>query len=322
MVQEQVKHWTFTYHFTNADKSKMLNPNWEEVEQKVKDLIESYGGAIYYCFGREMGASGKTPHLQGYISLNKKKSYKLVCVAMHWHVELAKGTAQQNRDYCMKEGIKFTEYGNIKLGVSGKGVDMATILQMAREDRMEEIALIAPGTYLRSFDKLQRVQQEHYQPFNIVRKCYWLFGDVGVGKTLMAQAIWLSKTYFKPANKWFNGFTGQKVLIIDDVDLTNAHKIPHMLKRIGDRYPVQGETKGGSKYLEHEYTVVTSNYTIDECYGGGPMRKAIKRRYSQLTVYGCRDVFGDTCVIEVLLQPREPIIWRQKWTCAWKLRKI
>ena len=60
----------------------------------------------YAVYGFEVGASG-TPHVQGYVSFATVKSMSQVkrfLGSPRVHVEVAKGTAEENRVYCIKDG--------------------------------------------------------------------------------------------------------------------------------------------------------------------------------------------------------------------------
>lgn len=88
----EVKQYCFTYN----------NYTVENVN-KLKHTLNTLGKWI---FGYEVGASG-TPHLQGYINLNSKKT--LQSLKNHIgidaiHYEKCKGSQKQNVDYCSKEG--------------------------------------------------------------------------------------------------------------------------------------------------------------------------------------------------------------------------
>ncbi len=309
-MQAQVKHFCATLHL-----GKDTPINWNTPEDEIKKWIDTSGGARYFCIGRELGASGQTPHLQIYISLNKKKAYKLVCKAFSWHIEIAKGTAKDNSTYCRKEAMPegFFEYGDIKDAPQGGKEDPALVLSLAKSGQWEEIERLFPRTYLRNYPNLVRVHMAEYRPLDIVRTCYWLVGEPGCGKTRFARNFHES-TYFKPANKWFDHYNDQKVIILDDVDHGNAHKIGGSLKRIADRYPVQGEFKGGSFYLKHDVCFVTSNYTIDTLYEGA-MCKAIQRRFKEIRVYKHVDILGE--FVEILVTNPETVdkpIWLNKLT--------
>jgi len=63
--------------------------------------------------------------------------------------------------------------------------------------------------------------------------------------------------FIKPANKWWDGYNGESTVLIDDFG--PEHKVlGYYLKRWSDRYPVTGETKGGTVPLLHTKVIITS----------------------------------------------------------------
>lgn len=74
----------------------------------------------YHVYGIEKGNNG-TPHLQGYVEFENKKSLaqlKEACPRAHW--EPARGNPKQASDYCKKEG-EFTEMGKRGMTAAEKG---------------------------------------------------------------------------------------------------------------------------------------------------------------------------------------------------------
>jgi hypothetical protein len=102
-------------------KSRQVSPsnswcftlnNWkkEEYSSIIKELEMS--GKYFYVIGKEVGDKELTPHLQGYIALkDKSKKFRMtifenMCIRdglKCMRCSRAKGTAQQNLDYCSKE---------------------------------------------------------------------------------------------------------------------------------------------------------------------------------------------------------------------------
>lgn len=85
------KRWCFT-----------LN-NYSDIEY---DNLSSWcsSNSSSFCIGKEIGEEG-TPHLQGYVNLNKKvrlTALKNINSRVHW--EQCRGTEAENLIYCSKEG--------------------------------------------------------------------------------------------------------------------------------------------------------------------------------------------------------------------------
>ena len=103
------------------------------------------------------------------------------------------------------------------------------------------------------------------QEQDVVRECFWIVGQPGTGKSRFCFAM--QDAFEKPQNKWWDGYRGESIVIIDDLD-TDA--LGHYLKRWADRYPVKGEVKNGTVNLSYRRLFVTSNHTIESLFEKHP----------------------------------------------------
>lgn len=87
------KNWCFT-----------VNNYQESDEEKIRNIP-----CNYLIYGKEVSSTG-TPHLQGYVQLKERKMLSGVRKLLNCHWEAAKGTPEQNKAYCSKEG-DFVEIG-------------------------------------------------------------------------------------------------------------------------------------------------------------------------------------------------------------------
>lgn len=91
------KRWVFT-----------LNNYTREMSAIVREKLGSDG---FYIFGREVGELG-TPHLQGYVEFHRRVRPMKICLEGLIHWEKAKGSKQENIEYCTKDGDWETNQGS------------------------------------------------------------------------------------------------------------------------------------------------------------------------------------------------------------------
>lgn len=104
---------------------------------------------------------------------------------------------------------------------------------------------------------------------------YWFMGETGAGKSREAKTRFRAEYgvhYDKMLNKWWDGYQGEKVVILDDITPDHCNIAHHLLRWL-DHYSFNAEVKGGTINIRPEIIIVTSNYTIEEVFG----KKDIKR---------------------------------------------
>ena len=81
----------------------------------------------------------------------------------------------------------------------------------------------------------------------------FIFGAPGTGKTslaldfarLVADDDGVFAFYMKGPNKWWDGYMGQKTVVMDEADPESWADLESLLKVWGDRYSFVAEVKGG-----------------------------------------------------------------------------
>jgi len=258
--------WCFTINNPSAND----DPNdWAEDAQWIIWQLEE-------------GAS-RTPHLQGYVHLKKKKriSYlKGLNTRAHW--EKARGTPEQNRAYCTKEEGRVEgpwEIGSLpKTGVQAMEETMREALDAAAEGRFEDIPA---GLYTRYMGNYEKHRMAALQTRTILplpeTSGEWFYGESGAGKSRTARELY-PDAYIKACNKWWDGYIDQEHVIMDDVDKGHA-VLGHHLKIWGDHYAFTAEKKGGAMYIRPKKIVITSQYKPEQIWDDQATVDAIRRRY-------------------------------------------
>lgn len=204
------------------------------------------------------------------------------------HLEPMMGTPLQASDYCKKDG-DWMEGGTLPddpktaAGKGGKATaaKFAQIIDLCASNKLGEVRKEHPSEYFRHYHTCKRIAMDNPQPLDSLPELNneWIYGAPGVGKSRLAREE-NPGFYDKSLNKWWLGYKGEDVVIIDDLGKTAAVWIGEFLKRWGDHYPFPAETKGDGSLLRPKKIIITSNYSIDELFGEDEsMCAAIKRRY-------------------------------------------
>jgi len=174
----------------------------------------------YMIIGKEVGENG-TPHLQAYIYKKNKISFVgLKKRNPRAHIDVAKGNAEENKNYCSKEK-DFTEFGEIP--AQGKRTDLDTIAKEITEGTQtaESILLTQPTMYHqygRTLEKLEDLRMRK-QWRKEMTKCKWYYGATGTGKSYTAFKDYTPETHyvFTTTDKgWWDGYRQQEIVIINE----------------------------------------------------------------------------------------------------------
>jgi len=216
-----------------------------------------------YCIvGEETCPKTGKQHYQGYIEFHtsvRLASLKSLDNSTHW--EARKGTREQAREYCMKEG-KFHESGDWE-SKQGKRNDLSQAKELAMKEGIGAVAEQYNLQVIRTCEKLLSFKEASrtWKP-----TVYWLYGKTGTGKSKYAFELAEGKTtYVKSAgNKWWDGYDKQEVVIIDDF---RAHwwtfeEVLHLL----DRYEHRLEFKGGMRQFLAKTIIITTCYEPEKTF--------------------------------------------------------
>jgi len=264
--------------------------NYTDAEITELQGIESR----YLCYGKEIAPGTGTPHLQGYVYFASARRCASVIALLprRAHVEISKGSGSQNRTYCSKDG-DFTEIGVCPLDGREKGELEATrwrdVVTFARLGDFESILDKYPDIYA---TRLKTVEYLHSKrprdisaldgegPFH-----QWIVGPTGCGKSRRARSENPGAFIKEPESKWWDGYDGEDVAIIDDFDKFQVAQGGQM-KRWLDRYAFQAEVKGGMQMIRPKKIVVTSQYTPSEIWDDERTVDAIMRRVELISLSG------------------------------------
>lgn len=269
---------------------------------------------IAYCiYQKEQCPTTGKHHWQGYV-VTKVAVGLLGCKEVLGsggaHVGNCDGTHEENIIYCTKERTRLDgpfEFGDrnaIESGKPGKRTDLAIISERAKHrGGVEAIAIEYPEYYVRYHRGLHALRgwflgQRNPETTPDVRVH---FGPSGAGKT---RAVYDERgdrqIYQKDGSKWWDGYDGQEIVLLDD--FAGSDDIPPTeLLKILDRYPHRVQTKGGYVVLAPAIFIITTMVSHQEWYRGKeewlkqliPFERRVTtwRKFAE----GGRSVEGTTC---------------------------
>lgn len=259
----QSRRWCFTINnYTEDDKVKLA-------EYSCK----------YIVYGEEVASTG-TPHLQGFVICNnnvKLTGMKKLHPTAHW--EVAKGTSEEAATYCKKDG-KFTERGSFPKSASeiGKAEKerWALARASAKRGRFEEVP---DDIYIKYCRNLHFISSQHQVNPDSLPELdnWWYCGETGSGKSLTARNE-NPGYYEKNTNKWWDGYVAQDVVIIEEWN-PDLKMLGNHLKKWADHHPFSAEIKGGTISIRPKKIIVTSNYSMEECFPDKSVLEPLKRRF-------------------------------------------
>lgn len=250
---------------------------------------------IQYCIAQEeVCPETKREHVQGYIQLRRSTRFNTVrdkILPAGAHIEPSRGSPQENRQYCSKlesrkPGGRSFEHGEIR--EQGARNDLVTFKRkidegasesdIAKDDTLFPVWAKHPMLY-------KRYKTVHIKPrdYNKPADVSFFTGAPGVGKTKRVFEQHKQDVYFKDNTKWWDGYVGQTCILLDELETNEHWKIETMLRFL-DRYPYQGQTKGGYVEINSPFIAITSNKQLGDLFPSASpdQLNALNRRINQI----------------------------------------
>lgn len=262
--RKESKHWFLTYPKVSlpirddglGDKEGYL----ADVEKRLRDHHRT---VVRHVVSLEQHEDG-TPHLHAYLNLDESFTIRdprfFDWAGNHPNLQAARSPKDVSR-YCAKNGdfianFPVNEPPKNSRRELGKKILAATDLAKLVEDEPELILSfkrIVENVNLFKLYKEKPVETEDVRGV-------WIWGKAGIGKSHAVRKACGADLYLKSANKWWDGYQGQRNVLWDDLEKDCNKWCHHYLKVWADKYAVIAEVKGGTIPLQHTRFIVTSNY--------------------------------------------------------------
>lgn len=213
--------FAFTDYILNLDF-------WEQFIVKHKPL--------YVIIGAEICPKTGADHWQGHVYFETKRSWKKfrkIVEPRHWETCIASSMA--NEKYCGKDGTLVMNYGIRP--AQGTRTDLDAIKDRIIEgERVSELAMENPSLfhqYGRTLNYIEDLQMRKKKRTSCTLGL-WIHGEAGSKKSELAFILAGPDVYVW-TEKWWDGYTGQKVVVIDDIRRSKISMVE--LLRLIDRFP-------------------------------------------------------------------------------------
>ena len=275
---EQIgRNWVFTIN------------NYCPAECSLVESLAARQEILKLFVGKEVGEEG-TPHLQGYVSFNENTSRTHVerLLGGRAYINKAHGGWRQNYDYCTKQNDILVIKGGPSSAVSNKVPDEAledlkTLDTKEYRDKWPSVWFYHRDAVIKTMTDYA-IEKGKSWDGDLKEKNIWITGPAGCGKSRWAYKQFLpNEQYRKNCNKWWDNYSciSHRLVVIEDLDPRTAQYLTQHIKIWGDRYPFLGECKGSSIQVipGKFYLIITSNYTITQCFPNSEDQDAILRRF-------------------------------------------
>lgn len=262
--------WFLTYPQCTATKERCLE---FLQEKKIQEAVVA----------EELHEDG-TPHLHAYVKLDTGVVLKQAPTffdfdGFHGNYQPARSW-RAVQEYVKKDGNFVTYNIDIESASHKRAKRNRELLERPVHELVDEglISLQTSPVIKRAKLVYEESKNSTFKIDHTQKRGVWIYGPPGVGKSYKVRQDY-PDIYIKAQNKWWDGYTGQKTVLMDDFDRL-GECLSHYMKIWADVYETTGEVKGGSVNLTYDKLVITSNYSIDEIFCNDfVLRDAIKRRF-------------------------------------------
>lgn len=248
--------------------------------EKIKEKIKTIKSVVYFCMADE---AGQTPHTHVYLACSSavrfstlKKQFPAA------HLEMARGTSDENRAYVAKSGKwendkkhgtsipgTFEESGEMPVERQGARNDLADLYDMVKEGMSNFEIIEANPDYLLRLGDIERVRQmlrneQYRQAFRKLSVTY-VWGATGAGKTrsIMERHGFSNVYRVTDYDHPFDTYAGQDVLMLDEY---RGQFLIHAILNYLDGYPLELPCRYANRVACYTAVYIVSNVDLWEQY--------------------------------------------------------
>lgn len=274
----------------------------------LKKALEQFKSCVYWCMADEVGLDTHTAHTHLFFCLKSPGKWSTVKKRFpEAHIEAAKGTIQENRDYVAKSG-KWAEDPKADTSVpgtfeesgeppeeqgQGARTDLMILYQMIKDGMSNYEIIEANPDYMLTLDRIERVRQmlreEQYRETFRQLEVTYIWGNTGLGKSrYVMEKYGYSEVYrVTDYEHPFDTYSGQDVLLLGEYG--SNFKVRDLLNFL-DGYPLMLPCRYANRVACYTKVYMISNISLKEQYPNIQREeeqtwKALLRRISRVIEY-------------------------------------
>lgn len=250
--------------------------------ETIRNTINQFSGCLYWCLCDEIGEQG-TPHTHVYLHFRNAVMFSTIHQRFYGaHIESAKGSGKENRDYIRKEGKwaedqkhvtnlpeTFEESGELPDERTPRQKDSECILSMIADGASNAEILHEFPTAMNRLQHINAARQTLLEEKN--RKVFriltveYIWGKTGVGKTRKIMDQYGYENVYRVTNYKhpFDSYAGEDVILFDE--FRSSLLISDMLKYL-DGYPLMLPCRYGDKVACFTKVFLVSNIPFEAQY--------------------------------------------------------
>ena len=248
----------------------------------IKTTLSGFSGCVYWCMCDEIGEQ-QTPHTHLYAAFKSAVEFSTIQQRFYGaHIESAKGSHRENRDYIRKEGKwlndakhetnlpdTFEESGELPPESDKRENQSEQVLAMLDDGASNEEIVRAFPAWIKNLRSLNEMRQtllegRYRNEYRNLAVAY-LWGKTGVGKTRSVMEKYGYANVYRVTNYAhpFDSYHGENVILFDEFRSDLPTK--DMLKYL-DGYPLMLPCRYGDKVACFTIVYIVSNIPIEQQY--------------------------------------------------------
>lgn len=256
-------------------KSELIirRPFFKSIDSAI-DYFKSLEHFKYCIFSLEQGKEEETPHFQGFITFGIGKRFATIKKYLPFaHIEQARGSNAECRDYCKKSDTHVAGPFEIGEFVEQRArTDKSNFIQLIHSGiTNSELAKLDSNLYLStSQSKIEAIRADAHEIYRRICRnvvVTYIYGPPRVGKTSSIFKKYGLENVFTIDNYGdfqFNGYNYENVLLMDEF---NSQVRPiTKLNKLLEPFPLKLNIKGGYVYSAYEKIYIVSNSSLDRMY--------------------------------------------------------